>query len=60
MSKKIFLLLTICLLILAVIYLKNDSAEKIRIFLIGDSTMANKPLADNPERGLGTDAPSIF
>jgi DNA sulfur modification protein DndE len=60
MSKKIFLLLTICLLILAVIYVKNDSAEKIRIFLIGDSTMANKPLEDNPERGWGQMLPVFF
>ncbi|TAJ53281.1 MAG: GDSL family lipase [Chitinophagaceae bacterium] len=27
--------------------------KKIRIFLIGDSTMADKPLAENPERGWG-------
>lgn len=24
-----------------------------RVFMIGDSTMADKPLADNPERGWG-------
>lgn len=27
--------------------------KKVTIFLIGDSTMANKPLDDNPERGWG-------
>ena len=32
----------------------------VRIFLIGDSTMADKPLADNPERGWGQMLPSFF
>lgn len=37
------------------------SAPKItRIFLIGDSTMANKPLVDNPERGWGQLFPVFF
>lgn len=27
--------------------------KRIRVFMIGDSTMANKPLEDNPERGWG-------
>lgn len=34
--------------------------KKIRIFLIGDSTMANKPLEDNPERGWGQLFPQYF
>ena len=33
---------------------------KIKIFLIGDSTMADKPLADNPERGWGQMFPMFF
>lgn len=33
---------------------------KVRIFLIGDSTMANKPLIDNPERGWGQLFPNYF
>lgn len=28
-------------------------SKKVTIFLVGDSTMANKPLDDNPERGWG-------
>ncbi|MCX6138721.1 MAG: GDSL-type esterase/lipase family protein [Ignavibacteriales bacterium] len=31
-----------------------------RIFLIGDSTMADKPLTDNPERGWGQLLPQFF
>lgn len=31
-----------------------------RIFLIGDSTMADKPVADNPERGWGQLLPALF
>jgi pectin methylesterase-like acyl-CoA thioesterase/lysophospholipase L1-like esterase len=30
------------------------------IFMIGDSTMADKPLADNPERGWGQLLPTFF
>jgi DNA sulfur modification protein DndE len=32
---------------------REDTANKITIFMIGDSTMAAKPLEDNPERGWG-------
>ena len=32
----------------------------VRIFMIGDSTMADKPLADNPERGWGQLFPQYF
>jgi lysophospholipase L1-like esterase len=34
--------------------------EEMRIFLIGDSTMADKPLTDNPERGWGQLFPLYF
>ncbi|HRI25505.1 MAG TPA: glycosyl hydrolase family 28 protein [Ferruginibacter sp.] len=34
--------------------------KKITIFLIGDSTMANKPLDDNPERGWGMYMPKFL
>ena len=34
--------------------------KKPTIFLIGDSTCANKPLEDNPERGWGQLFPSFF
>ncbi len=34
--------------------------ERVRLFLIGDSTMADKPLAENPERGWGQLLPVFF
>ena len=34
--------------------------KKITLFLIGDSTMANKPLDENPERGWGQLFPKYF
>jgi lysophospholipase L1-like esterase len=36
------------------------SADVPRLFLIGDSTMADKPLVDNPERGWGQVFPMFF
>ncbi len=53
MSQKILSLLIVTLLLYSFSFFKKDRPEKIRIFLIGDSTMANKPLDDNPERGWG-------
>jgi lysophospholipase L1-like esterase len=37
-----------------------SSDPTIRIFLVGDSTMADKPLVDNPERGWGQVFPMFF
>ena len=34
--------------------------KRITVFLVGDSTMANKPLDDNPERGWGQIFPEYF
>src|ERR1700741_2074049 len=34
--------------------------RRVTIFMIGDSTMADKPLADNPERGWGQLFPRFF
>lgn len=34
--------------------------KKVTVFLIGDSTMANKPTDDNPERGWGQLFPEYF
>lgn len=39
--------------LIAVLLLAFQSAPPVTIFLIGDSTMADKPLVDNPERGWG-------
>jgi lysophospholipase L1-like esterase len=36
------------------------SQTQIRIYLIGDSTMADKPLVDNPEHGWGQVFPKFF
>jgi DNA sulfur modification protein DndE len=49
-KKNILLLLFISLSILSIHWIADN---RIRIFLIGDSTMANKPVEDNPERGWG-------
>ncbi len=38
----------------------TETTQKSRIFLIGDSTMADKPLVDNPERGWGQMLPMFF
>lgn len=44
----------LCLLALCLIWTSGDAKKPITIFMIGDSTMANKPLAgDNQERGWG-------
>jgi lysophospholipase L1-like esterase len=48
------------LLIAALLFLNFFQQSKIRVFLIGDSTMADKPLADNPERGWGQMFPMFF
>jgi DNA sulfur modification protein DndE len=38
----------------------QTAEEKITIYMIGDSTMADKPLDDNPERGWGQMFPMFF
>ncbi len=48
MRKILFILLGITLLSFT-----TTQKEKICIYMIGDSTMANKPVNDNPERGWG-------
>ncbi len=48
MKKNIFIVL---LFISGLAFLAPE--KKVTIFLIGDSTMANKPLDENPERGWG-------
>lgn len=49
------LIVTICL-----VFGISFQQEKVTIFLAGDSTMANKPLEDNPERGWGQIFPKFF
>lgn len=49
------LILTICFAIGI-----SFQQEKVTIYLAGDSTMANKPLEDNPERGWGQIFPRFF
>lgn len=55
MKKVLFILLSIFLLSFTFI-----QKEEICIYMIGDSTMANKPLNDNPERGWGQLFPKFF
>jgi DNA sulfur modification protein DndE len=60
MFKKQKVSVTMCLLFLILFACQSHSPGKIRIFLIGDSTMADKPLEDNPERGWGQMLPEFF
>jgi DNA sulfur modification protein DndE len=46
--------------VLFVFILGSNSQPPIRIFLIGDSTMADKPIEGNPERGWGQMFPTYF
>jgi DNA sulfur modification protein DndE len=45
---------------LALVFAQENSNRKTRLFLVGDSTMADKPLNDNPERGWGQILPRYF
>ena len=38
----------------------QEPNEQVRVFLIGDSTMADKPVEENPERGWGQLFPQYF
>ena len=58
-KNKIYLKFSL-ILIVALLALNFYQEVKVRIFLIGDSTMADKPLADNPERGWGQMFPMFF
>ena len=57
MIKPSFLFLSF---LLVFIVWQCNVNERIRIYLIGDSTMADKPLEDNPERGWGQMLPEFF
>jgi DNA sulfur modification protein DndE len=50
MKTRMMLILGFMLVIISINFTTD---EIIHIYLIGDSTMANKPLEDNPERGWG-------
>ena len=50
----------ILIILIALLALNFFQQTEVRIFLIGDSTMADKPLADNPERGWGQMFPMFF
>ncbi len=58
--KKRNIIKLVSLLFIALTALNFLQQGKIKIFLIGDSTMADKPLADNPERGWGQMFPMFF
>lgn len=56
--KKLIPLLCICLL---AILITSGKDKQVKLFLIGDSTMADKtPVDGNPERGWGMVLPSCF
>jgi DNA sulfur modification protein DndE len=49
------------ILIIAIFLFSSFGKREIpTLFMIGDSTMANKPLEDNPERGWGQLLPTFF
>lgn len=55
-SNKTLLFATICLVAL----LSGNFVNQPTVFLIGDSTMADKPTVNNPERGWGQMLPQFF
>jgi lysophospholipase L1-like esterase len=57
MKRLIWPFIACCIIMLFVACLSQRTT---RIFLIGDSTMADKPLADNPEHGWGQMFPMFF
>ncbi|MBI3123785.1 MAG: rhamnogalacturonan acetylesterase [Ignavibacteriales bacterium] len=57
---KLFSRITIVLLAAIISIAWFLPQEKITVYLIGDSTCANKPLDDNPERGWGQLFPNFF
>jgi Lysophospholipase L1 and related esterases len=57
MRRLIWPFIACCTIMLFVACLSQRTT---RIFLIGDSTMADKPLADNPEHGWGQMFPMFF
>lgn len=54
---KKFTLIIFCILFLGFIQVSRDY---VTIYMIGDSTMADKPTEDNPERGWGQMFPMFF
>jgi lysophospholipase L1-like esterase len=49
-----------CCTVLVCLFISWAVRTPIRVFLIGDSTMADKPIVDNPERGWGQMFPLFF
>jgi len=47
----------LCILVFSAGWFTQD---RVRIFLVGDSTMADKSLIDNPEHGWGQSLPAFF
>lgn len=56
-NLKIFLIVVLCFLHVGFSQLSDN---RITIYMIGDSTMADKPTEDNPERGWGQMFPLFF
>ena len=55
-SDKTLLVAAVCFLAL----LASNFGSETRVLLVGDSTMADKPTVDNPERGWGQMLPLFF
>ena len=57
MHKYLYLVV----LTLIAVVLSAGKAKPVKVFMVGDSTMADKkPIADTPERGWGMVFPSFF
>lgn len=54
-SKKVMLVLAAIAM-----FCMAAKHKPVKVFMAGDSTMADKPVADNPERGWGMVFPSFF
>jgi DNA sulfur modification protein DndE len=60
-KREMIMQRTLLVLLLSILFFWLVCSDKnIRIYLIGDSTMANKPIEDNPERGWGQVFSSFF
>ena len=59
-SEKLFFCFAVLVMSAVVLCGFLFSGSAVRIFLVGDSTMADKPLVDNPERGWGQVFPMFF
>jgi DNA sulfur modification protein DndE len=56
MKKSVLLVAVIAVMMILI----SSKPKPVKVFMAGDSTMADKPIPDNPERGWGMVLPSYF